>query len=182
MADARERILDAALAEFGAHGYAGARTAGIAARAGVNQQLISYYFGGKRGLLDELLRQWAETSSRMASGGTFAESIGACLDGTLDRPDWARLVVRQALGDNASGDAEAEERVAGDVERFRAWQDGGEVTGRVDAGFAALVACAVIYAPITMPRFVRDVVGGDPLSAEVRERLRDQLVALLGVD
>ncbi|WP_198287030.1 TetR family transcriptional regulator [Frankia sp. QA3] len=37
----RRLLLDAA-AEFAAHGYAGARISAIAARAGVNQQLISY--------------------------------------------------------------------------------------------------------------------------------------------
>ena len=46
----RRLILEAAGAEFAAKGYAGARIAAIAARAGVNQQLISYYFDGKEGL------------------------------------------------------------------------------------------------------------------------------------
>jgi len=40
-AQSREKILEAAVAEFGAKGFAGARTAEIAARAGVNQQLIA---------------------------------------------------------------------------------------------------------------------------------------------
>src|SRR5690348_11353626 len=60
-AETREKILDAAVAEFGAKGFAGARTAEIAARAGVNQQLIAYHFGGKQGLLDELRARWAAT-------------------------------------------------------------------------------------------------------------------------
>src|SRR5882757_2725457 len=106
----RERILDAAMAEFGAKGYSGARTAGIAARAGVNQQLISYYFGGKQGLLDELRNQWAASA--------------AYLDATLDRPDWARLVVWQALGDNPGANdevttAERQTRLREAVERIR---------------------------------------------------------------
>src|SRR5581483_9805400 len=50
----RERILEAAIAEFGAHGFAGARVSAIAQRAGVNQQLISYYFDGKAGLYQAL--------------------------------------------------------------------------------------------------------------------------------
>ena len=39
------------IAEFSAKGFAGARVSEIAARAGVNQQLIAYYFDGKQGLL-----------------------------------------------------------------------------------------------------------------------------------
>src|ERR1700710_3088923 len=54
----KARILDAAVQEFSAKGFAGARVSGIAARAGVNQQLIAYYFDGKEGLYRELGRQW----------------------------------------------------------------------------------------------------------------------------
>src|SRR6478609_10341494 len=60
----RAAILDAALVEFGEHGYAGARTGAIARRAGVNAQLISYYFDGKQGLYKALTQQW-----RAAGGG-----------------------------------------------------------------------------------------------------------------
>src|SRR3954466_7021259 len=90
----RERILTAAVAEFGAKGYSGARTAGIAARAGVNQQLISYYFGGKRGLLDALRERWAaDEAARLPADASFAEAVSAYLDATLDRPAWSRLVL-----------------------------------------------------------------------------------------
>src|SRR5690348_10932603 len=95
----RDRILAAALAEFGAKGYSGARTAGIASRAGVNQQLIAYYFGGKQGLLDELRRRWETAQAGYSPADTaFADSVAAYLDLTLDRPDWARLLVWRALG------------------------------------------------------------------------------------
>jgi hypothetical protein len=41
-------LLAAALEEFAARGYAGARVQDIADRAGVNKQLINYYFGARR--------------------------------------------------------------------------------------------------------------------------------------
>ena len=47
---AREAILAAARQEFSAKGAAGARVNAIAARSGVNKQLIYYYFGNKEGL------------------------------------------------------------------------------------------------------------------------------------
>ncbi|WP_433345600.1 hypothetical protein ACQP25_24545 [Microtetraspora malaysiensis] len=40
-------------------------------------------------------------------GASFTESLGAYLDATLDRPDWARLVVWQVLGDCPYTDAGA---------------------------------------------------------------------------
>jgi len=46
----RERILVAAAEAFTAAGFAGARLAPIAARAGVEQALIHHYFAGKAGL------------------------------------------------------------------------------------------------------------------------------------
>lgn len=185
---AAERILEAAAAEFGAKGYAGARTAGIAARAGVNQQLISYYFGGKQGLLAELRRRWQEVeASVVAPDASFADSVAGYLDATLDRPDWARLVVWQALGDCPFADDEDREQFAEvqrakmteNVDKVRRRQEAGEVTDEVDPGFALLVTYAVVFAPITMPQFVRDILGADPTSPEVRRRLHSQLVTLL---
>jgi AcrR family transcriptional regulator len=187
----RERILAAAVAEFGAKGYSGARTAGIAARAGVNQQLISYYFGGKQGLLDELRRRWQEVQAEIVPpGASFAESLGAHLDATLDRPDWARLVVWQALGDCPYADAEEGKRQAGRqreamaaaVAKGRRRHQDGEIRAGLDPAFALLAAYAIIFAPITMPQFVRDILGGDPLSPETRQVLRTQLVKLLTED
>ncbi|RSM50920.1 TetR family transcriptional regulator [Amycolatopsis balhimycina DSM 5908] len=185
----RERILDAAMAEFGAKGYAGARTAGIAARAGVNPQLISYYFGGKQGLLEELRRRWQEIEASVAApDASFGASVAAHLDATLDRPDWARLVVWQALGDCPFADAEEGERyaqaqrdrLAKGVQRIRERRDAGEVTGDIDPRFALLVTYAVVFSPIALPQFVRGLLGDDPLSPAVRRWLHDQLIKLLG--
>jgi TetR/AcrR family transcriptional regulator len=53
-AGARRAILSAAATEFGTHGFDGARVVRIAEAAGVSHQLITYYFGGKRGLYEAL--------------------------------------------------------------------------------------------------------------------------------
>ena len=44
----KQRLLEAAIAEFSAYGIAGARVDRIAAGAGVNKSLIYSYFGSKR--------------------------------------------------------------------------------------------------------------------------------------
>src|SRR5207237_9977589 len=46
------RIVTAARDEFARHGFDGARVDQIARRAGVNKQLLFYYFHSKRGLFD----------------------------------------------------------------------------------------------------------------------------------
>lgn len=53
--DSRGLILAAAREEFGRHGFAGGRVDRIARRAGVNKQLIFYYFGSKQGLYRSVL-------------------------------------------------------------------------------------------------------------------------------
>jgi len=68
--DSRERILTAALTAFSENGFDGATTRDIAARAGVNQGLIKYYFDGK-------LKLWREAVDRAF------EDLRAILDTAL---------------------------------------------------------------------------------------------------
>jgi TetR/AcrR family transcriptional regulator len=53
----RTRLLDAARHEFSEHGLSGARVSSITASAGVNKQLLYYYFGDKESLYAEVLEQ-----------------------------------------------------------------------------------------------------------------------------
>jgi TetR/AcrR family transcriptional regulator len=181
-ARSREKILEAAIAEFGAKGFAGARTAEIAARAGVNQQLIAYHFGGKQGLLDELRARWADTQSaaRPATAAPLADSVRTYLDLTLDQPDWSRLVVWRALGDASdSPPKEQSESLRTAVDGIRRRQADGEVAEDLDPAFALLLCYALTFAPIALPHFVRDITGLDPLSVEYRDRCAAEIVKLL---
>lgn len=56
LADARQRILEAALVEFGDKGFAGARMDAIARVAKVNKQLLYHYYVSKDGLYQAVLR------------------------------------------------------------------------------------------------------------------------------
>lgn len=188
----RERIVQAAVKEFGSKGYAGARTASIAARAGVNQQLISYYFGGKQGLLDELRQRWGRAVAAAApADASFADSVTAYLDATLDHPDWARLLIWRALGDGPEDGNTTEPdrverapraetaRLRAAVERVRQRQQAGEIVADLDAEFVLLLAYAVAFAPIALPSTVRDIYGVDPLSPDYRRRVLEQLLRLV---
>lgn len=179
----RERILAAATAEFGTKGYAGARTAGIAARAGVNQQLISYYFGGKQGLLTELRRRWMATEDDVDTTRTsYLDRVLAYLDATLDNPDRARLVIWQALGDQpADGDEQPDRlarRLRDSVAGIRAQQASGTITDAFDAEFLLLTAYALTFAPIALPHIVEGIFGTSGLDRQYRQRLRTHLAVL----
>jgi len=53
----REKILAAALTEFSAKGFAGARVDAIARRARVNKRMLYYCFGAKQDLYREILHR-----------------------------------------------------------------------------------------------------------------------------
>ncbi len=171
----------AALEEFGAKGFAGSRTASIAARAGVNQQLISYYFGGKQGLLDELRRRWTSLEGALVPpNSSFEEGFAAYLDATLDNPDWPKLVLWQALGDSDAGPADTLlPRLRKAVASVRRRQDDGEITGDLEAEFILLLSYILAFAPLAMPGFVEGIFGVDPLSPEYRRRCREQLARVI---
>lgn len=179
----RERILRAAVEEFGAKGYAGARTASIAAAAGVNQQLISYHFGGKQGLLEELRRRWkSDRDGLVPPDASFTESVAAYLNLTLDEPARARLVLWQALGDSGGGDGMAEgerERLGAAVERLRGRQRDGEIDGDLDPGFVLLLAYLLAFAPLALPQHVEAILGVDPMSKDYRARVLEQLAKVI---
>ena len=77
----KNTIAEAALVEFAEHGFAGARTDRIARRAGLNKQLIYYYFGSKEDLYASILdRAGALSDVEAIPEGSATEAIRNRLD------------------------------------------------------------------------------------------------------
>jgi len=100
----RQRILDAASAEFAALGFAGARVDAIADRAGVNKAMLYYHVGDKQALYTAvLLRNFDRVSHglqlTLAGGGSPRErlvQVIASLSGMVrEVPDHPRIVLRE---------------------------------------------------------------------------------------
>ena len=72
------RIVSAARQEFARRGFAGARIERIAKLAGVNKQLLFYYFHSKRGLFQTAVRRGAEELESSLAGS--AHLVGRPLD------------------------------------------------------------------------------------------------------
>ena len=70
----RTRLLAAAINEFSAHGFAATRLSDVALRAGVNPQLITYYFQGKRGIYQAARSRWRSRLRQEAAGTTSLPS------------------------------------------------------------------------------------------------------------
>ncbi len=98
---ARSAILAAARAEFSAKGLAGARVNEIVARAGVNKQLIYYYFGSKEDLYRTALEvvyteirtlERGLNLSHMKPAEAMASLIGFSFDYLARHPDFIGLL------------------------------------------------------------------------------------------
>ena len=93
-AEARQRILDAAIAEYARYGVDGARVDRIARTAGASKERLYAYFGDKHGLFEEAIRDATERSS-MAVGMEGEDLVGYAgrLAGHFfDHPDDLRML------------------------------------------------------------------------------------------
>lgn len=63
--DSKQALLEAAKRVFAQHGLDGATVKDLSDAAGVNVSLVSYYFGGKEGLYEECLGNFAEDRWQM---------------------------------------------------------------------------------------------------------------------
>jgi AcrR family transcriptional regulator len=104
----RERILQAALAEFSAHGIAGARVDRIARTAGCNKNLIYIYFEDKETLFKTVL---CKHLTRVHEEQPFTPDdlpgyAAKVFDFAMANPDLLRLVAWSALEQPANGSAE----------------------------------------------------------------------------
>ena len=89
----------AARAEFAEHGYAGARVDRIAKRAGVNKQLVFYYFGSKQGLYDSTITELTTEPSAQPRprprhpSEDLRQVFNLLFDALTGRADLARLIL-----------------------------------------------------------------------------------------
>ncbi|MBF6327669.1 TetR/AcrR family transcriptional regulator [Nocardia transvalensis] len=180
----RRLILDAATAEFGAHGYAGARISAIAARAGVNQQLISYYFDGKEGLYRAMQELWQQRQRELVPPGTpLPEQLCRYALEALHNPEGVRLMAWSGLQytgpDDDPGGSARDRMLAQGVEEIRAHQQSGRLPPEVDPACLLVMLMAAAMAPTTLPHVVESVCGTDPRSPEFLTHFADQ-AAILG--
>ncbi|HEX8101017.1 MAG TPA: TetR family transcriptional regulator [Solirubrobacteraceae bacterium] len=168
----RRALLDAALAEFAEKGRAGARVSEIAARAGVNKQLISYYFGGKDGLYAAIVERWhAQEADWSAERLDLEELVTRYLRAAVGQRDLQRFFLRELLdGDVASQPAGPDGGVPPDLADLRRRQAEGELAADVDPALALLLFQAAVSAGVLFAEDVRAMAGVDPFSEAFLER------------
>lgn len=93
-AEARRRLLDAAIEEFTRYGLDGARIDRIARTAGASKERLYAYFGDKQRLFEEAIRDATERSSMAVGieGDDLVAYAGRMAGHFFDQPDDLRML------------------------------------------------------------------------------------------
>jgi TetR/AcrR family transcriptional regulator len=171
----RARILAAALVEFSAEGFAGARVARIARRARINKRMLYHYLGNKedlfREIFDRKIRERAGWISEAPAG--LGESLAYWFEMACEDSAWIRLIQWEAL---AAGDGrvirEDERRASlvGALADLRERQRRGLLPADLDAGHLLLTILGVLSYPLAFPQVTRMVTGKSPADPAFRRQ------------
>lgn len=184
--DRRERILEAAIAEFAEHGFSGARVDRIAGRASANKQLIYYYFDDKYGLFNAAVRAITTRFQRVRSTlpDLPADRLVAYFEGARGDQDLIRMLLWEALEGGPDESIEEDLRTSylrDGVESLRADQAAGLVPDSLDAAHLFLSFQALASHPFAFPQMTRFITGHDPNSEAFVEGHRRFLAQLSGI-
>ncbi|HEU6446969.1 MAG TPA: TetR/AcrR family transcriptional regulator [Verrucomicrobiae bacterium] len=176
----RGRILAAALAEFAACGFSGARVDTIARRAGINKRMLYHYFGDKAHLFRSVLHQ--KISERRAWGATLssdpADRLPFWFKMACDDGDWIRLLEWEALQNPKQKVIDENERmsIACDwIERLRERQSQGQLSDEFNPRHLALAMQSLTMFPAAFPQMTRFIAGCSANDAKFQQEYSDFL-------
>ena len=183
------RIIAAAREEFSRRGFDGARVEQIARKAGVNKQLLFYYFHSKRGLFNAVLARGAAQLEQALAGfpltGSPAEpdplsrirtALGAQFDFLAEHPELVALLTQAGRSD-ARPFAPAIKRL---VVLLAEGQGRGHVRDDLDPHLAAAQALVLMVAYLGLESLI--AMSAPPLGADEparRERWKEAAVRLV---
>ena len=165
----RRRILRAALQEFSACGFAGARVGAIARRARVNKRMLYHYFDDKEGLFRAVLRhkiseRQNQVRAQMPQNDPIS-SLPLWFKQNCQDTDWVRLLAWESL--QTSNDVVLDEaerrrvarRLVADIKRKQA---AGRLRQDVSAAHLQLAKTSLAMFPLALPQIARIILGGSP--------------------
>jgi TetR/AcrR family transcriptional regulator len=176
----RERILAAALKEFAAKGFAGARVDVIARRAAINKRMLYHYFGGKEDLFKAVLRRkisehqaWAEASS-----GDPTDTLPFWFETACKDPDWIRMLEWEALqniGKKVIDEKERRAAVENSLKRIRQRQARGQLSAQFDPRHVMLTMRSLTMFPVAFPQLTELIMGRSVFDPQFQRERRDFL-------
>jgi AcrR family transcriptional regulator len=178
----RARLLDAAIAEFAAHGIAGARVNRIAAAAGANKQLIYAYYSSKDGLFEAALTACctAMADSVPFGAGDIPGYVGRLFDYAVEHPELYRLVTWAGLErPSAVADFEAASYGA-KLTAIAGLQRAGALDDRLAPADLLALVMSLSGAWFSASEAIRRFDSPDPWSSERLAQFRDAAVEAAG--
>lgn len=173
--DSKVRILEAGVVEFSENGFAGTRVDQIASRAGINKQLIYYYFKNKECLYDEVLQHvhrkvegWIEESPKDP-----AENFAFWLKVHSEDTTYVKLMMWEGLEGGGSNITAEEPRRAfyqKSLNELRRNRREGGWPPQLSAEHSLLSWIFLIVAPFAMPQITKLVTGLKPHDPEFLEK------------
>jgi AcrR family transcriptional regulator len=181
----RERILESALKEFAAKGFAGARVDVIARQACINKRMLYHYFGDKEGLFREVLRRkMAERAAWLASAPEDPiERLPYWFDLAFRDREWVRLLEWESLqwgGNRIIDEEHRTQAFANAIERIRRLQAKGMLDPGFNSGQLLLAMMALTAYPLAFPQLAQLATGvavSDPKFKEQYEKFLRQFAA-----
>ena len=172
--DSRSRILEAALDEFAAVGFAGARVDTIARLAGCNKQLLYHYFKDKNGLYEAVIER--AMSSRPPIDFSSREPMGDQCTRVFEelmpkRQRWLRLLMWEALSiedRELSAEKIRKEHAAQSIDDVKKAQDRGILTSEFEAPYIMLAMMSMCMYVFAFPQVVRVITGRSVADPEFR--------------
>lgn len=185
-----ERILDAALEVFSAHGFRGATVDEIAERAGMSKPNLHYYFRRKKDLylavLNRTLEMWLQPLAEIDPGGDPETEIRRYVEAKIDMsrryPSQSRLFASEILQGAPMLKGVLESRVRALVEAkaavFRRWVSDGRIAP-VDPYHLVFMIWAMTQHYADFAVQIQAVTGRDSLDDTFFDEAKRNVYALL---
>ena len=160
----RRRILDAALQEFSARGFAGARVGTIARRAKINKRMLYHYFGHKEGLFREMLRD--KITRRVERFNSYSsdliDGLPLLFEQNHQDADWVRLLAWESLqtkGERVVNETDRSQRASETNALIRQQQAGQKIMAEIEPEHFHLAMASLTIFPVAFRQLTRMITG-----------------------
>lgn len=191
--NAKERIIISALDLFYHQGFHQTTVRQIAQKVNVNQAMISYHFGSKKGLLEQLMVQFYEgyfttldalkksvrdTGVQLAYQDRILRSLKSCFHYLFENYRMTRFIYRElSLDSTLIREIMSSYLAREKFEYLSILQDAESVgeLGEEDTEMMVLQLLNLMYMPFLQPQVIREVYHIEPHSEMFKTRYWDQM-------
>lgn len=173
----KRKILAAAMCEFASLGVDGTTVEKIAKAAGVNKERIYKYFGDKRELFNQVLRNELAKLAQAVPVSSFAEVdigeyAGQVFDYHLEHPELSRLIRWEGLSfdDRVPDEAQRREYYGYKIQAVADGQAQAKLSNELDADHLIFLVLSLAGWWSAVPQVARMLTGENTAAEQQRRR------------